>query len=140
MVLLASANALLLFALGLLHFYWAIGGKWAIDAVVPTKSSGEKLFNTSVLSCVVVAVGLWLMSFIHVVNAGLIFLNTTFPIIHYATLAMGVIFLVRFVGDFKWVGIFKTVRDTAFAKSDTLYYTPLCLFLSISSFVIFFGQ
>jgi hypothetical protein len=137
MVLLASANALLLFALGLLHFYWAIGGKWAIDAVVPTKPSGEKLFNTSVLSCVVVAVGLWLMSFIHVVNAGLIFLNTTFPIIHYATLAMGIIFFIRFVGDFKWVGIFKKVKNSAFARNDSRYYAPLCLFLSISSFVLY---
>jgi hypothetical protein len=140
MVLLAAANALLLFALGLLHFYWAIGGTWAIDVVVPTKPSGEKLFTTSALSCVVVACGLLLMSFIHVVNAGLIFLKTTFPIIHYATLAIGVILLLRFVGDFKWVGIFKNVRDTEFAKSDSLYYSPLCLFLSVSSFVIFFGQ
>lgn len=137
---LVLSDAAILFFLGAFHFYWAMGGKWATDVVVPTKPTGEKLFNTSVLSCVLVGGGLWLMSFVHVANASLIFVNTTLSIGHYATLAMGVIFLARFIGDFKWVGIFKKVKSTSFAKNDTLYYTPLCLFLSVSSFVLYFGQ
>lgn len=80
------------------------------------------------------------MSFVHVANAGLIFVNTPFPVIRYATFAIGIVFIVRFIGDFKWVGIFKKVKGTSFAKNDTLYYAPLCLFLSISSFVLFFLQ
>lgn len=140
MTSLALVNASIFFLLGALHFYWAVGGKWATDVVVPTKTTGEKLFNTSALSCVVVGGGLWLFAFVHVVHAELISVNTTFPIIRYATLAMGVIFLVRFVGDFKWVGIFKKVKGTSFAKNDSLYYAPLCLFLSVSSFVLFFVQ
>ena len=140
MNVLALSNVAIFFFLGALHFYWAIGGKWATDVVVPTKPTGEKLFNTSVLSCVVVGSGLWLMSFVHVANAGLIFVNTPFPIIRYATFAMGIVFMVRFIGDFKWVGIFKKVNGTSFAKNDALYYAPLCLFLSISSFVLFFVQ
>ncbi len=140
MTSLALGNSVVFFLLGALHFYWAVGGKWATDEVVPTKPTGEKLFNTSALSCVIVGSGLWLFAFVHVANAGLIFVNTTFPIIRYATLAMGIVFLVRFIGDFKWVGIFKRVKDTSFAKNDTLYYAPLCLFLSVSSFVLFFGQ
>ncbi len=140
MTSLALVNAAIFFLLGSLHFYWAIGGKWAIDLVVPTKPTGEKLFNTSVLSCVVVGGGLWLMSFVHVSMAGLIFESNDLIIFRYATLAMGIVFLVRFMGDFKWVGIFKKVKGTSFAKNDTLYYAPLCLFLSISSFVLFFIQ
>ena len=140
MTALALVNAAIFFLLGSLHFYWAIGGKWAIDLVVPTKPTGEKLFNTSVLSCVVVGGGLWLMSFVHVSMAGLIFESNDLIIFRYATLAMGIVFLVRFMGDFKWVGIFKKVKGTSFAKNDTLYYAPLCLFLSISSFVLFFIQ
>jgi hypothetical protein len=138
MTALATVNSVVFFLLGTLHFYWAVGGKWATDDVVPTKPTGEKLFNTSALSCVIVGSGLWLFAFVHVVNARLIFVNTTPPVIHYATLAMGIIFLVRFVGDFKWVGIFKKVNNTSFGKNDTLYYAPLCLFLSLSSFALFF--
>jgi hypothetical protein len=138
MTALATVNSVVFFLLGALHFYWAVGGKWATDEVVPTKPTGEKLFNTSALSCVIVGSGLWLFAFVHVVNARLIFVNTTLPVIHYVTLAMGIVFLVRFVGDFKWVGIFKKVKDTSFGKNDTLYYAPLCLFLSLSSFALFF--
>ena len=138
MTALATVNSVVFFLLGTLHFYWAVGGKWATDDVVPTKPTGEKLFNTSALSCVIVGSGLWLFAFVHVVNARLIFVNTNLPVIHNVTLAMGIVFLVRFVGDFKWVGIFKKVKDTSFGKNDTLYYAPLCLFLSLSSFALFF--
>jgi hypothetical protein len=138
MTALATVNSVVFFLLGALHFYWAVGGKWATDEVVPTKPTGEKLFSTSALSCVIVGSGLWLFAFVHVVNARLIFVNTNLPVIHYVTLAMGIVFLVRFVGDFKWVGIFKKVKDTSFGKNDTLYYAPVCLFLSLSSFALFF--
>ncbi len=139
MTSLALGNSVVFFLLGALHFYWAVGGKWATDKVVPTRPTGEKLFNTSTLSCVIVGSGLWLFAFVHVAKARLIFVNSNFPVVPYATLAIGVIFLIRFIGDFKWVGIFKKVKDTSFAKNDTLYYTPLCLFLSVSSIVLFFA-
>ena len=140
MTSLAFGNSVVFFLLGALHFYWAVGGKWATDVVVPTKPTSEKLFNTSALSCVIVGSGLWLMSFVHVANAGLIFKGSDFTIFRYCTLAIAIIFLVRFMGDFKWVGLFKKVKGTSFAKNDALYYSPLCLFLSISSFVLFFVQ
>jgi hypothetical protein len=137
---LALSNAAILFFLGALHFYWAIGGIWAADVVVPTKPTGEKLFKTSALSCVVVGGGLWLLSIVPVVNAGLVFKGSDFAIFRYGLLTMGIIFLIRFMCDFKWVGLFKKVKGTSFAKNDTLYYAPLCLFLSVSSFVLYFGQ
>jgi hypothetical protein len=39
--------------------------------------------------------------------------------------------LARTVGDFKYVGLFKRVRGTPFARLDTLLYSPLCLLLSL---------
>ena len=140
MASLALGNAAILFLVGALHFYWVVGGQWAIDVVVPTKPIGEKVLSPSVLSCVIVGSGLWLMSFVHVANARFIFVNIDLPILRYATLAMGVIFLIRFIGDFKWVGIFKKIKGTLFAKNDTLFYAPLCLLLSVSSFLLFFVQ
>jgi hypothetical protein len=136
MTSLALGNAAIFFLLGSLHFYWAVGGKWAIDEVVPTKLTGEKVLTTSVLSCVLVGGGLWVMSFVHLANAKLVLVSTTSPQLKYATLAMGIIFLTRFVGDFKWIGLFKKVRDTPFGKNDTRYYVPLCLFLSVSAFLL----
>ena len=42
-----------------------------------------------------------------------------------------VIFFLRFVGEFSYVGIFKRHKNSKFARMDTLLYSPLCLFLSV---------
>jgi Protein of unknown function (DUF3995) len=137
MAVLAIVNAFVFFALGSLHFYWAMGFKWRTDVVVPTHTNGEKVFQASVASCLVVGVGLWLMAVIHLANAGW-WLNEFPLIIIYSTLAIAFIFTMRAIGDFKWVGLFKQITTTPFAKNDTRYYVPLCVFLSTSALLLFF--
>ena len=51
--------------------------------------------------------------------------------VFYGNLAIGGIFLLRAVGDFRYVGFFKKVKNTAFARNDTRYYSPLCLLLGV---------
>lgn len=41
------------------------------------------------------------------------------------------VFAVRAVGDFRFVGFFKSVRGTVFARNDTLFFSPLCLAVSL---------
>jgi hypothetical protein len=36
----------------------------------------------------------------------------------------------RAIGEFKYVGFFKRVRGSRFARRDTLLYSPLCLWLA----------
>ncbi len=43
-------------------------------------------------------------------------------------LALGLV--ARAVGEFRYVGFFKRVRGTRFARLDTLVYSPLCLLLA----------
>jgi Protein of unknown function (DUF3995) len=137
MLWLATVNAAIFLALGALHFYWALGFTWALDVVVPTNATGEKMLRTSATASTIVGIGLCMMSVVHLANARLWL--TEFPqVIKYSTLAMAIIFLLRAIGDFKWVGLFKKITTTPFAKNDTRYYVPLCLFLSISSFLLFF--
>jgi hypothetical protein len=38
--------------------------------------------------------------------------------------------LARAVGDFRYVGFFKRVRDSRFATLDTRVYSPLCFVLA----------
>lgn len=134
---LAVLNASIFLTLGVLHFYWALGYTWALDVVVPTKATGEKMLRTSAVASTVVGIGLCMMAVVHLANAGLWL--TEFPqVIKYSTLAMAVIFLLRAIGDFKWVGLFKKIVTTPFAKNDTRYYVPLCFLLSASSFLLFF--
>ncbi|WP_205190355.1 DUF3995 domain-containing protein, partial [Burkholderia sp. LMG 13014] len=52
--------------------------------------------------------------------------------ITFAVVALALIFAVRAVGDFRYVGFFKRIRGSRFARMDTLYYSPLCAALSLS--------
>jgi hypothetical protein len=46
------------------------------------------------------------------------------------TAGVAVILLLRGIGDFRYVGLFKRVRDTPFARMDSRVYTPLVLALA----------
>jgi len=43
------------------------------------------------------------------------------------------VFALRAIGDFRYVGFFKRIRDTRFARLDTLAYSPLCAVLGVLS-------
>jgi hypothetical protein len=136
LLVLGTLNAFIFFALALLHFYWAAGGRWGVKAAVPSLVSGDSIFSPSTSASVIVGLGLCLMAVIHLGNINLFSLNAGFPMLRYGTIAIGIIFLLRAIGDFKWIGLFKKVTDTPFGKNDSRYYVPLCLFLSFSAFLM----
>lgn len=134
-------NAVIFFLLGLLHFYWALGGRWGTAYAVPSKAGGGKLFTPGTLSCIMVGSILLLFSVVFLLRAGLIVAPFFQPVQRYTPFALtmiSAIFAFRAIGEFKYVGFTKTVKDTAFAKMDTRYYSPLCLYLALSSFIIIF--
>lgn len=45
---------------------------------------------------------------------------------------LGAILIARAVGEFRYLGLFKTVRMTTFGYCDTAAYTPLCLLLGMA--------
>lgn len=49
---------------------------------------------------------------------------------------IAIIFLLRAMGDFNYVGFFKKVRETDFAINDSKYYSPLCLGLGLLGIAI----
>ena len=53
-------------------------------------------------------------------------------VFYLGTWVMAAIFLFRAVGDFRVAGFFKTVRDSRFARWDSLLYSPLCLLISVA--------
>lgn len=128
--------SLILFAIAIIHFYWAAGGKWMMDKVLPFESTGQKALDPSAgmtafvgIAFLIMIGGLWLrvtqtQTFIPdwLMNYGLIFL--------------GIIFLVRAIGDFRYAGFFKSIKDTEFAKYDSKYFSPLCLVMSGLFFTI----
>ena len=57
-------------------------------------------------------------------------------IFYSGTWVISLLFLLRTIGDFRYVGFFKSVTDTNFARWDTILFSPLCLFIGIVAFLI----
>jgi hypothetical protein len=135
----AFSNAFIFLILSLLHFYWLLGGKWGMDSIVPTNErTSDKLFKPSAFSTLVVAVGLLVFGLVEVGSTGIFSDWADLKYFRWGNLLIVFIFLVRAVGDFKYVGFFKKVRGTVFAKNDSRYYAPLCLFIAVTSLLVVF--
>jgi hypothetical protein len=122
--------ALLLLAIGLLHGYWAFGGRWASRVVIP-EIGGRLAFQPPVAATVAVAFALFTAAAL--VSGQLGLWGNHFPswVFRVATWVMGAVFLIRAIGDFRLVGLFKKVCDTRFASWDTRLFTPRCLFMGL---------
>jgi Protein of unknown function (DUF3995) len=135
-------NTIIFLAISGLHFYWAYCSlfkikAWGFEASIPEKN-GIPLFNPSTFSALIIAAILLLFakisSYSSVQNNG----NEQFEAIaHYGNLVIVVIFFVRAIGEFKYVGFFKKVKGSKFAEFDTKYYTPLCLLISVLAVIVF---
>ncbi|WP_372631430.1 DUF3995 domain-containing protein [Cohnella sp.] len=122
--------SLVLAGLGGLHYYWAFGGKAGARAAVPDRPDGEPLFRPGKPATLAVGTMLLAAGALLLAHRGLLPLGLSGTWTQWGCLLGGAVFMMRTVGDFKYVGFFKKVRGTAFAASDTRLYSPLCLLLA----------
>ena len=132
---LALLVALIFAVLGLLHFYWAAGGSFGGRAAVPS-IGGEKVFRPSAFASITVGLMLLLGTYAFLGRVG--YLTFGFPawLFRAGTVAISLLFLLRSIGEFRYVGFFKSIGDSSFAAWDTYLYSPLCLFIAISAALI----
>lgn len=121
--------------LSLLHLYWATGGRFGRGVAVPT-AGGERLLNPSPLGTILVAAALF--AAVLVVLGRLKIWGGGVPrwIFYVGTWVIAVLFLLRTIGDFRYVGFFKSVSGTDFARWDTILFSPLCLFIAAAAFLV----
>ncbi|WP_160717398.1 DUF3995 domain-containing protein [Chitinophaga solisilvae] len=136
MLLLVIINSLILLSLSLLHFYWANGGKAGTKAVLPATEDGRQLLYPTVTVTRIVASGLLLSAFITSANIGWLGYALPTYLAGWGTIVVGTVFFLRAMGEFKYLGFFKTVKGTRFAIQDTRIYSPLCLFLAAGEIAI----
>lgn len=84
----------------------------------------------------IVGFGLLFFGLIYFIKSGLI--NDPFPnrITNYAYWFTPSIFILRAIGDFNYLGYFKKIKDTEFAKVDTKLFVPLCLIIGLFGILI----
>ncbi|MGI9550726.1 MAG: DUF3995 domain-containing protein [Aurantibacter sp.] len=136
-VIIGVTMFLIILALSILHFYWLLGGKWGFDNALPKSLNGERLLNPKKGSTALV--GLILLSFaLYFLNRVLNYGQLPAWIDQVAGWGIPIVFLLRAVGDFNYIGFFKKVKKTAFGRLDSRYYSPLCLLLALIGFFLQF--
>ena len=126
---------IIFFIISLLHFYWVFGGKWGLDGSLPKNDEGENLFMPGPLSTMVVALGLLGFGLFYATRAGWLELPYTTRWSNIIGWMIPSIFLLRAIGDFRYCGLTKRVKGTQFAKMDSRYFTPLCLFIALLGYL-----
>jgi hypothetical protein len=130
-ILLAAIFAIL----SLFHIYWAFGGQIGGANAIPS-NNGVPIFKPSIFATLLVAGALLLAMLTVLGQIG--FFGETIPvwIFRWATFGISILFLLRAIGEFKYVGFFKKVNDSGFAYWDTILFSPLCLYIAVTAFLI----
>ena len=134
--MIAGATAIvILLVLAAVHVYWAAGGKAGKATAIPT-AQGRAVIKPSALSTAMVAAGLCVIAALLACRIGwlkLPGLASDNIVVQIAAWLIAAVFALRTIGDFRYVGFFKRIRDTRFARLDTLAYSPLCAVLAVLS-------
>lgn len=125
MILFKFFGGFVLLFISFLHIYWGFGGLRLTSKVIPVTHNGEKLFEPGRLATFFVAFFLMVGSLILLAPAHMP--ETT---VRWGSYLFAFIFFARGIGEFRYIGLFKRVRKTEFAKADTYLYVPLMFLLS----------
>ncbi|WP_323758458.1 DUF3995 domain-containing protein [Roseivirga sp.] len=128
--------SIILIVLGLIHFNWVLGGKWGFEVALPTNEAGKRVLNPKKLDSLIVGLGLSAFGAFYLFQAIYTAIEMPSWLTTYVGWIIPSIFLLRAIGDFKFVGFFKTIKSTPFAKMDTKLFSPLCLFMALAGFAI----
>src|SRR5579862_6279024 len=127
-VIAGSVAILILLIVAAVHIYWAAGGKAGKGAAIPS-ANGRAIIRPSAFGTALVEVGLCAMAALVALRIGWLDLPAlpgNSVVVEIGTWLMAMVFALRAIGDFRYVGFFKRIRDGKFARLDTLAYSPLC--------------
>lgn len=123
------------------HLYWAIGGTKGLGVAVPEKSASKgggpvfvpSAFGTIAAGLLIAGLAAFYAFEARPLISSAVNRDTLFAPWEVALLvATGAGFILRAIGDFKYVGFFKRSTGTPFAIADSRYFSPLCLFLGVA--------
>jgi hypothetical protein len=132
---LAGSLGSVLLALAALHVYWAVGGLSGGSAV-PSRPDGIPVFRPGSVASLAVALALTIASGLVLARAGIMPSVLPASWIRGGAWAVAAAFTARTVGEFRYVGLFRRVHGTAFARWDAWLFTPLCFVLATGTTVL----
>jgi len=114
--------------LSAIHVRWLFGDRLGMEGVVPTRD-GEPLLRPGKGATLTVAVALACAALVSVWR-GLDPLVGPTWVPRLGIWVLAAVFALRAIGEFRYIGLFKRVRGTRFARNDSLFFSPLCLGIS----------
>jgi hypothetical protein len=117
--------------LGVWHFAMALA-PFPRESVGVPYVNGRPLFVPSVTATAAVGVGLLVCALLVLSAAGIVAVGLSSPVLTALCAALALVLLLRAIGDFRYVGFFKSVRGSRFATLDTWCYSPACFALSVA--------
>ena len=129
MIYLSILVSIIMGITAIIHFYWSFGGQYGLKSSGPTLEGVDNFIPPRPLIFIVACL---------LVGLAILPMQLIWPLalfehyIVYAGYFVSFIFIVRGIGDFKYVGVFKKVYNSNFARLDTKYFSPLIIFLGVA--------
>jgi hypothetical protein len=132
---LVFALAIIAFAAGF-HLLWALGGQLGLSVSLPQQADGTPVMAHRLPwwrpAAAGVGLGLICLALLILARAGHLELPLPPGPVRALLLCIGVAFVCRALVPNRYVGFFKTLRTTRWAKYDSRLYSPLFLVLGLS--------
>ncbi len=130
---------LVFLTISILHFYWVFGGTKGLNKALPTNEKGKRVLNPKKVETTLVALGLLLFGIFYLqkTNLRLIILPDYYFFRNLGTI-IPILFTIRAIGDFKYIGFFKKIKNTEFGKFDTKLISFFCLTIGIIGFLLIY--
>lgn len=127
--LIALSTCTVFVVLALWHFRMAFSPQTGESKAVPSVD-GKPLFVPSRTATLLVGLALLGCTALVAATAGFLWPDAPPRFLSWLSYALALGLLARAIGDFRYVGLFKKVRNSPFARMDTRLYSPLCLLLA----------
>jgi hypothetical protein len=117
------------------HFYWALGGRVGFSVSLPQRPDGTPVMAHRLAwwrpAAAAVGLALVALALLLLGHSGHVALPLPPGFVRAVLLAAGAAFLARAVVPNRYVGLFKSLRATRWARYDTRLYSPLILLLGL---------
>lgn len=133
--MIASLLIITFLIIALFHIYWGMSGPNPNSATLP-QINGAPAFVPSRLAGFAVAVAFLIAAAVVAIFVGAVDTPISKQLLRWLLRLMSFIFLLRAIGDFRLVGFFKRIKESKFARLDTLYFSPLCVCMALGLFTI----
>jgi hypothetical protein len=137
-MLIGATLAMVFVALAALHIAWGLGFRWGGDDLLPQRPDGTPLFNPGIVACSAVAFMFTLPALTYLMRTDILATGIPSWIPYAGVWGIVAVLLIRVIGDFRYAGLTKKIRNTSFADKDTRIYTPFCLVIAALSAILQF--